>query len=89
MIQEFKNKKAIIVGGSSGIGKEVAKLLLQKGGKVMIVGRNKNKLTECETDLKSMGAVSCIECDITNQDQLIKQHRWYISKIVKLKKKGY
>jgi NAD(P)-dependent dehydrogenase (short-subunit alcohol dehydrogenase family) len=72
MIQEFKNKKAIIVGGSSGIGKEVAKLLLQKGGKVMIVGRNKNKLTECETDLKSMGAVSCIECDITNQDQLIK-----------------
>ncbi len=72
MIQEFKNKEAIIIGGSSGIGKEVAKLLLQKGGKVIIVGRNKDKLMECEKNLQALGVVSCIECDITNYDQLIK-----------------
>lgn len=68
---EFKNKKAIIIGGSSGIGKEVAKLLLQQETDVIIVGRNKNKLTECKIDLKSIGTVNCIECDITNENQLI------------------
>lgn len=67
---EFKNKKAMIIGGSSGIGKEAAKLFLQQAGEVIIVGRNKSKLNECEMELKNLGKINCIQCDITNQEQL-------------------
>jgi NADP-dependent 3-hydroxy acid dehydrogenase YdfG len=35
---------AIILGGSSGIGKETAKLLIQDDIKVMITGRDPEKL---------------------------------------------
>lgn len=72
MTIEFKNKHALIIGGSSGIGKATAELLLQHGAHVTIVARNKAKLMECEADLKNIGMVNCFECDITSQDHLMK-----------------
>ena len=40
----FKGKKAIVIGGSSGIGKATAKQLLIAGATVYIVGRDQNNL---------------------------------------------
>lgn len=37
-------KKAIIIGANSGIGQEVAKLLIQQGWHVGIVGRREEAL---------------------------------------------
>ena len=44
---QFKNKTALIVGGTSGMGLAAAKQLLEQGAKwVAIIGSNENKIAE-------------------------------------------
>ena len=55
--------KALITGGSAGIGKETARLLVEKGAKVVICGRSKDKL---EAAAKEIGAVPVV-ADVSNE----------------------
>ena len=43
-MNRFSLKVAIVTGGSSGIGREVATRLVQEGAKVVITGRDLDKL---------------------------------------------
>ena len=47
----FKNKKILITGGGSGLGFYIAKKCANEGAKVIIVGRNKEKLEEAINQL--------------------------------------
>jgi NAD(P)-dependent dehydrogenase (short-subunit alcohol dehydrogenase family) len=67
---EFCDKNIMIIGGSSGIGKEVAKIALMQKGSVVIVGRNKSKLEAAEKELQSLGNVKSHCCDISQLEQL-------------------
>ncbi len=60
------SKQALIIGGTSGMGKATADLLLQDGIEVIIVGRQDEKLTESVADLKAKGNVIGEGLDLFN-----------------------
>ncbi len=70
MSEEFAGKSAIIVGGSTGIGKAVARELLAGGASVMIVGRREERLTAASRELGALGTVDTERADITKRDEL-------------------
>ncbi|MBE9510859.1 MAG: SDR family oxidoreductase [Bacteroidetes bacterium] len=64
----FENKVAIVTGSSSGIGLATAHLLAQKGAKVVLAARNKEKLDEIEKELKEKGAdVFTVKTDVSSE----------------------
>jgi len=63
----IKEVKAIVTGGSSGIGFEIAKQLIEQGAKVFITGRNENKLKKAADNLGVLYAVA----DASNENQVI------------------
>lgn len=67
---EFKNTKTLIVGGSSGIGKQVAKKMLQLGSDVIILGRNEKKLKECQKEFGELGKIDSLSIDIRHFEKL-------------------
>ena len=58
------NNTILISGGTAGIGLEMAKLLLAKGNKVIITGRNQERLDKALQQLP--GAVG-IQCDVSRE----------------------
>ena len=82
MANEFQGQKLIVVGGSSGIGRAVAQLVLELGGKVVVIGRRVDKTIAATEELTSYGPVIGEPADITNRaerialvDRLEAQHR--------------
>jgi NAD(P)-dependent dehydrogenase (short-subunit alcohol dehydrogenase family) len=62
--------KAIILGGSSGIGKETAKILLQKGIVVVLIAKDQTKLENAKKELESYGKVSTENVNLYDQKQV-------------------
>lgn len=54
-MQSFSSKVAIITGGGSGIGKEVAARLVKAGASVVIGGRDEAKLKQAAADIDQTG----------------------------------
>ena len=62
--------KAIIIGGSSGIGKETAKTLLQRNVKVVLVAKNQTKLENAKKELEAYGTVDIESVNLYDQNQV-------------------
>jgi NAD(P)-dependent dehydrogenase (short-subunit alcohol dehydrogenase family) len=71
MGHEFQGQKLIVVGGSSGIGRAVAQLVLELGGKVVVIGRRVDKTIAATKELTSYGPVIGEPADITNRAERI------------------
>lgn len=54
-MNRFTDKVAIVTGGGSGIGKEVARRLIQEGARVVIGGRDAAKLKQAALDIDASG----------------------------------
>ncbi|WP_414447301.1 SDR family NAD(P)-dependent oxidoreductase [Burkholderia sp. 22PA0099] len=55
-MHSFSSKVAIVTGGGSGIGKEVAARLVKAGASVVIGGRNEAKLKQAAAEIDASGA---------------------------------
>ena len=64
MTTTTSKKRALIVGGTSGMGEATAKRLLDRGYAVDIVGRNGAKLDAAANELASRGTVTPIRADL-------------------------
>lgn len=59
------NKKAIIFGGSRGIGKAIAEAYLKNGMDVFLVARNSEELQATQAELSSAGSVFVAVADVS------------------------
>jgi 3-oxoacyl-[acyl-carrier protein] reductase len=68
----LKDKRAIVTGGSSGIGFETARLFLQEGARVVICARNGDKLAAARGALAQAtgGEVDSVQGDMSKTDDI-------------------
>ena len=72
----LKDKAVLLTGGSAGIGRELAHLLKEKGARVTLTGRNKDRLAEMqdkgfeviEADLSNAKGVDALIADIGERE---------------------
>ena len=64
------NPLALIVGGSSGIGKQTAKRLLRRGTEVMLLAHNQNRLEKARAELAADGTVQTAAVDLQDERQV-------------------
>lgn len=67
-MNQFKNKTALIIGGSSGIGRATADILFHAGATVHVVGTNPEKLKTIDNAYN--GAIKTHRSDITDRSSV-------------------
>ncbi len=58
--------QALIIGGTTGMGKATAELLLKDNVEVLIVARNKENLNATKQELSNLGSVQTIQLDLND-----------------------
>ncbi|TYP95483.1 3-oxoacyl-[acyl-carrier protein] reductase [Fodinibius salinus] len=63
---QLSDIQALVTGGSSGIGRATAKMIIESGGEAVIAARTKSKLEQTAEDI---GAIP-IQCDVGDEQQV-------------------
>jgi len=70
-IFSLKGKSGIVTGGGSGIGKAIAKGLVQAGAEVVIAGRHLERLERAAKEIQSFGGpVVLVQTDISKMEDI-------------------
>ena len=64
MVDRLKNKRVLIVGGTSGIGLATARRFLQEGARLVVAGLDAGNSHELQGDIRFLG------CDATSESQV-------------------
>ncbi|MBM4764334.1 SDR family oxidoreductase [Bacillus sp. B15-48] len=67
---QLKGKVAVVAASSQGLGKAIAEELLKEGVKVIISGRDEEKLKRVANELEAFGSVAFKQTDITNVNDI-------------------
>lgn len=70
----FRDRIVFITGASSGIGEELAREVVRRGGRVGLLARREERLQELASELESMreGSAAWAAADVTDDDGLVK-----------------
>lgn len=66
----LKNKKAVITGGSRGIGKAIAKAFLENGAEVFLIARSLTELAEVKKEFSPIGKVNVFAGDVSHREDM-------------------
>jgi 3-oxoacyl-[acyl-carrier protein] reductase len=67
----LSGRRAVVTGGSKGLGQAIAAELLAEGAQVVICSRNEAELEATAAELrKPGGTVYALRCDVTDPDQV-------------------
>ena len=72
MPQQFTNRKLVVIGGSSGIGRRVPADVVAAGGSVVIVGHRQDKVEQTVAELSATGTAGGIAADLRDLAALVK-----------------
>jgi 3-oxoacyl-[acyl-carrier protein] reductase len=66
----LKGKRALVCGGSKGLGYSAAEALAKENADVYILGRDETALNEAVVQLKKLGSgqVHCLSCDLVKEE---------------------
>ncbi|MEG0222247.1 MAG: SDR family oxidoreductase [Comamonas sp.] len=67
---QFQGKKLLVVGGTSGMGLQTARIVLAGGGSVVVVGHRADKAQEARNELSALGQVSVLVADLGSDEGL-------------------
>ena len=63
VLGNLRDQVVLVTGGTSGFGRATAKLFIEKGAKVIITGRDQERLNIAQDEL---GKVDCFLADVTD-----------------------
>ncbi|MHA6621455.1 SDR family NAD(P)-dependent oxidoreductase [Pseudonocardia sp. DLS-67] len=72
MSQTFEGRKLVVVGGSSGMGRQTAADVVARGGSAVVVGRNPDRVDETVQALSMGGKAWGITADLADRDQVVR-----------------
>ncbi len=67
----LKGKVAIVSGAGTGVGKATTKRLLSEGSKVVLIGRDRSRLTKVISELNGKKNLLAVKADITKEADVI------------------
>ena len=77
---QIKGSTFLITGGSSGIGKAAARMIIEKGGRAAITARGKERL---EKTANEIGAFP-IHTDVSKKEDIKKTYETFFNKFDKM-----
>lgn len=64
------NRRTLFIGGASGMTKSAARLLLEEGSTVVLLGRQRARLEAAQRELAPIGPVDIVSLDLTDAESV-------------------
>lgn len=77
---QVKNKKIILTGAASGVGKELTKQLLTEGATVVGIDVNEENLNTLKEELKN-DKLYTYKLDVTSRESIKEFKNWYVTEL--------
>ena len=69
-MSRFKNRRVLITGGASGIGKAMGRMALEKGAELIIWDINQQAIDDTVKVFQTLGPVFGYQVDVSDTEQI-------------------